>query len=1104
MATNDPPASPPDFLGRRTELGRLLDLFRDTAERRRPSLAVIVGESGTGKTRLAQAVYQRLTTDPDWDPAAVNYWPDAFQGSSEALRVTPDFKGHCPSGPPRFLWLGARWFDPDRPLEDRACPLPNVLDQLAQHQERWKTLGSVWTHLASEASGRLAGLAREGGLETAVELTGIPGLKLALEGVDVAQTVLRSRWRESRSDDRLARESINAGRRLARALKSLLGTSHPLPTVLFLDDAQWIDHVTVSTLGELFEQARSGQWPLLVLATHHAHDWHRDLQADRRLGARGLAYFAGHDLGDHRRPDIIELADVMDVAGEILVSRLPGLTPAQRSRVLEKSATSLHALERNIRSLQAVSHHFVDRDPTLSLSASGERAVDSWRDDARERATQRFLELPEPVKDALAWGSGLGRRFMLDLVTRFARRQSTAVPSRDVASLLDGEPVLTTPGPGVREFRDRLDFDAAITYLRTYLPDDATALQAFFDETVLDALDTTLDRDAPWTRTEEAAVRNASPVVPAIANLDDSDWFEFLDAITIVLLGSGDGGPIGDRHASIAVRALSVLLQRRAETGDTGAVATLAGRLVRWHGHTAAHAHLGTTRRHHLAELLIAFDELEAAETLVPSPLETETKAHLDSVDRMILADILRRRGRVDEAMAMVEPLLTLAKDDDERSSASPDLHRLLAAIHEQRGDYLAARDAIARSFELANGPQLPLDVAAEQALRMGTLSTHGEDLDAAVQSYDLARSLACQMLDDDPQSESGLLLLGRTQMLLGDLEYRWNGPNAEVEGMLDGAIELLSVGFDRFRTEVWLEFLTDALERRANLDMHRWYRFRQARRRYRELAEFVERIAGEQGVATPRARAIRCRGWVAFMKGGGLSNTNRLLGLRARPAFWRLRVLHAELDSIHDALPESERLLTRAYLHFAEGTIWMSMAGRRRKDRAAQSLDLARAAVDRLAELEPRPDWLLLRTTISWYTKLLTMIRQGQPMSLDDELAVYLRFPRLASKYWFRAHFSMFLAFFLDLAQKDGTWRDDPDEIEGMVVLTEMLGESVDLQSHYSVALMALVQGRFNSHESAFSDDQKTRLRAVGDRARAAFAPRERLKRWVRSWFGR
>ena len=42
-------------------------------------MAVVVAESGIGKSRLVQALYQQLTIDPAWDPPEVNYWPDAFQ-----------------------------------------------------------------------------------------------------------------------------------------------------------------------------------------------------------------------------------------------------------------------------------------------------------------------------------------------------------------------------------------------------------------------------------------------------------------------------------------------------------------------------------------------------------------------------------------------------------------------------------------------------------------------------------------------------------------------------------------------------------------------------------------------------------------------------------------------------------------------------------------------------------------------------------------------------------------------------------------------------------------------------------------------------------------
>jgi class 3 adenylate cyclase len=48
------------FVGRDTELERLLDAYRATVEQRRPRLVTILGDAGVGKTRLVRELWQRL------------------------------------------------------------------------------------------------------------------------------------------------------------------------------------------------------------------------------------------------------------------------------------------------------------------------------------------------------------------------------------------------------------------------------------------------------------------------------------------------------------------------------------------------------------------------------------------------------------------------------------------------------------------------------------------------------------------------------------------------------------------------------------------------------------------------------------------------------------------------------------------------------------------------------------------------------------------------------------------------------------------------------------------------------------------------------------
>jgi hypothetical protein len=141
------------FYGRAAELAWLRRQFDLVAARGEdglcsgPRMAVVVAETGYGKSRLVQELYLQLTSDPLWDPAESDYWPDAFRGAGSQLRVNPDMAGHAPKGPPRFMWLGVRWQPPDDRNSDLRPVLPDLKSELSIHLRIVERHREVWERL---------------------------------------------------------------------------------------------------------------------------------------------------------------------------------------------------------------------------------------------------------------------------------------------------------------------------------------------------------------------------------------------------------------------------------------------------------------------------------------------------------------------------------------------------------------------------------------------------------------------------------------------------------------------------------------------------------------------------------------------------------------------------------------------------------------------------------------------------------------------------------------------------------------------------------------------------------------------------------------------
>ena len=171
------PGAVPHFYGREEELDWLYGLFGDVAESGVPRLAVIVAESGIGKSALVQALYRKLTTDPRWDgPSPGGFWPDAFQGNDDALKVNPDFpRDYRPEDPPKFMWLGVRWQNPgNRNRDYQSCPLPRAREVLYRHVKVVEGMAGVMTGFRDRLKREGAEFRARGVEETAI---------LAAEGV---------------------------------------------------------------------------------------------------------------------------------------------------------------------------------------------------------------------------------------------------------------------------------------------------------------------------------------------------------------------------------------------------------------------------------------------------------------------------------------------------------------------------------------------------------------------------------------------------------------------------------------------------------------------------------------------------------------------------------------------------------------------------------------------------------------------------------------------------------------------------------------------------------------------------------------------------------
>lgn len=470
----------PGFFGREAELERLLALFRATAARRPdgrhagPQMAFVLAESGVGKSRLVQELYIRLTEDPEWDPPAIDYWPPAFGDGGVNLAVVPSMKGHVPKGPPRFAWLGARWQSPDeRNALERRSVLPDLRSSVTVHAEVLRSHGSAW----SDAVARAVATAREEATGVVIDVVGIPFFGLMSKVATNVKEFATERLTGPKRFEQVEADDIQGEvDEVLECLRLLMDGKGAVPTVLWLDDAQWIDPESLEFVRRLWAEAERRRWPLLVVVTHWEREW-RELKLEAAAGAAaaGLVGFEGLP-----GVSVLQLSNAdPGPLDAYLVSRLHGLTPPQRTMLVDKAGGNFLTMVENVGELLRHPANFVGRDPAAALSPAGERKVERWESIREKRVEQRFGELEDEVRDVLGWSSQLGLRFLREVVEEFA--QGTAAlrePTALIERCVDPYVILGKPGEYTREFRDKAFHAVASRHFADYGEEHREALSA--------------------------------------------------------------------------------------------------------------------------------------------------------------------------------------------------------------------------------------------------------------------------------------------------------------------------------------------------------------------------------------------------------------------------------------------------------------------------------------------------------------------------------------------------------------------------------------------------------------------------------------------------
>ena len=880
---NDPAATGiPGFHGRDEELAWLYGLFEESVRSRTPNFAVVVAESGLGKSRLVQALYQKLAADPEWDPG--DFWPDAFgDDAGRSLLVNPAFDAdHKPKAPPKFLWLGMRWEDPQgRNRADVLCPLPNVKEQLSRcldvtlkHAGGWGQAKEVVRRLVPFTWDQLSGMALDvlGEHAEILEYAGVlvPGtgaVAKAVKGViGLPDTMAGAEGKAQR----------RAGDQLLEYLQGLMRSGDPVPTVLWLDDAQWIDEATAAFLRTLLYEAKPRPreqrrgWPLLLVATCWEREWN-EASRDGSKAGKGLALFENKPLGGGRRMQVRVLGKSRkEPLGGLLKELLPGLTEGQRALLLEKADGNFLTMTENIGYLDNA-RNFEDGNPGGRLTDAAVKKVEKWESDRERHVEQRFNELGEEHQKVLGWGAGspLGSRFVEEVVVRVAEAEGgVGKPRERLAECAVASAVLTGGGAGspprpLREFRDRAYFLAANKFFDEYLRDGREVLDEPVREVLSEWVDACFGADGEWD-----GGRGESP----LGLVSATERVDVLEAACEALPFDVDGD-WSDGFSAAGLRAACLLVRECARAGlwDRCRMAGEALEGVGWGA-----VPVKVLRQGFRGELMPVLHQAHAFKSAhgVAKHIAERCRADAEEVgspeSRSDLADSLNglgvvQHGRGDlegaaeslrEALGILRALAEEVGGPESRTALAVSLNNL-GVVQGRHGDLEGAAESHQEALRIrraladeVGGPESRARLA-NSLHNLGAVQRRRGDLDGAAERHREALRIRRALADEvgGPESRSDLALslndLGFVQQSRGDLD-------GAAESLRD-AVEIRRALADEVGGPAFRELLAALLNNLGVVQVSRGD-LEGAAESLRDAVEIRRALADEVGVPESRA----------------------------------------------------------------------------------------------------------------------------------------------------------------------------------------------------------------------------------------------------------
>jgi tetratricopeptide (TPR) repeat protein len=498
-----------DVYVERDELRILMGMWRKVADYERPEeiepqLAILLADSGFGKTRLVHKFYETIVVRHQQADGTC-YWPRTIGRNEDALTINPPFEQINMKALMPFMWWGIQL--PDQTSERATCVpvLGEAVKLLGAHlfpMEISRSRNKIRMETGKEALAFLLAAGATAEAEIKEQLTALAVkvveklsfLESAKDFFDIGTGLIKIVGKvidrkQKQQQTHIEREQEKKKALVDEIVQNFSALLNPtikdmvtVPMVLVVDDAQWIECGSqhgdgpnadlLTLLSQLLIQAKANHWPLMVILTHWEKEW-KQLGREKK-GIPGMlervTHRSLHWSQWHRCIIPLRLFDL----SAVLEKALPGVYGREDQKIrligniVEGQQTENNVIADNPRYLDEFLK-MVYQDANLSFLINRDinnPLVDGWEEKITRElggmeyfslVKNRFNNLGSGHRNTLIWSSYQGIEFPEKLTEVIALKMNDGIAGCPWAELENPENLIQRntkfPG-GVSRFPD--------------------------------------------------------------------------------------------------------------------------------------------------------------------------------------------------------------------------------------------------------------------------------------------------------------------------------------------------------------------------------------------------------------------------------------------------------------------------------------------------------------------------------------------------------------------------------------------------------------------------------------------------------------------------